>query len=161
MNKTIKLILVVLAAIVLGTIIAAALVIGGDEGESSTGQEQSVQETTQSAPAESVETTQSAPAESVENVDHSIGIDMRNFSFSVSEFNVSPGDIVQLNLTSTAGTHNFVIDEFNFLSSTINQGDEATAVFTVPEDAEPGQYEYYCDIGNHREQGMVGVITVE
>lgn len=26
---------------------------------------------------------------------------------------------------------------------------------------QPGTYEFWCSIGNHREQGMVGTITIE
>lgn len=36
-------------------------------------------------------------------------------------------------------------------------GDEAT----LEAELEPGEYEWYCPVGNHREQGMDGTLTVE
>jgi plastocyanin len=32
---------------------------------------------------------------------------------------------------------------------------------TVSADLKPGKYEFYCPVGNHRQQGMEGTLTVE
>lgn len=87
-------------------------------------------------------------------------IDMTNFTFSVEEMTASPGDTVTILLNTEEGFHDFVIDEFDVQSEAIEAGDQTELTFTIPEDAEPGDYEYYCSIGNHRAMGMVGVLTV-
>jgi plastocyanin len=32
---------------------------------------------------------------------------------------------------------------------------------SVTADLEPGEYEFYCPVGNHRAEGMEGTLTVE
>ncbi|HIA92179.1 TPA: hypothetical protein EYO12_03640 [Candidatus Saccharibacteria bacterium] len=89
-----------------------------------------------------------------------VDVDMSNFEFSTDLITASPGDTVTVNLINSGGTHDFVIDEFGVQSETINTGETTSVTFTVPADAE-GEYEYYCSIGNHREQGMVGTLVVQ
>ncbi len=40
----------------------------------------------------------------------------------------------------------------------ISPGDETTVTFTAP--MEPGEWPFYCSLGNHRELGMEGVFVV-
>jgi plastocyanin len=42
-------------------------------------------------------------------------------------------------------------------TETIQPGGSASVTFEL----EPGTYELYCPVGNHREQGMEGTLTVE
>ena len=37
---------------------------------------------------------------------------------------------------------------------------EKGGVSTVTADLEPGEYEYYCPVGNHEAEGMTGTLTV-
>lgn len=80
------------------------------------------------------------------------------FKFSQTEIKVKKGDTVKINFQSTKGTHDLVIDEFNVATKQVDPG-EVTSVEFVAE--KTGEFEYYCSIGNHRSQGMVGKLIVE
>lgn len=94
-----------------------------------------------------------------EEVDQELTIDMKNFKFSMSQISAAPGETITVNLTNSGGTHNFVIEELDVKSQTINSGETTSITFKVPEDAS-GDYAFFCDIGNHREMGMEGTLTV-
>ena len=55
-------------------------------------------------------------------------------------------------------THNFVIDELGIYSGVIPPGESKTITFMAEE---PGEYDFYCSVGNHRENGMEGVLIVK
>lgn len=84
-------------------------------------------------------------------------IDGTNFAYSIENMNVSRGDVVRIVLTSSEGMHDFVIDELGVASERIEVGGETIVQFTA---TEAGEFTYYCSVGNHREQGMVGTITI-
>jgi len=90
--------------------------------------------------------------------DVSFDIDMTNYEFSENEITVKQGDKVTINLSSSLGTHNFVIDELDVASLTINSGQETELTFTA---TTRGTFEYYCSVGDHRALGMVGTLIVE
>ncbi len=54
--------------------------------------------------------------------------------------------------------HNFNIDELKVQSPTVKAGETTSVEFTADQ---PGEYEYYCSIGQHRANGQVGKLTVE
>ncbi len=84
-------------------------------------------------------------------------VDGSNFKFSPNVLTVNEGDTVKIVFKNTQGFHDFVIDEFNVKSKTIqaNQTDELTFVAS-----KKGTFEFYCSVGNHRTMGMVGKLTV-
>jgi len=81
-----------------------------------------------------------------------------NFGYNLSEIHVKVGDTVTINLTSTGGFHDWVVDEFGAATARVNTG-ETTSVTFVADKA--GTYEYYCSVGSHRANGMVGTLIVE
>lgn len=82
-----------------------------------------------------------------------------NYEFSETEIHVKQGDTVTINLTSDEGLHDWMIDEFDAATEQVRPNDGVTSVtFTADE---VGEFEYYCSVGNHRELGMVGTLTVE
>ncbi len=92
----------------------------------------------------------------------SFDIDMSSFQFDPNIISASPGDTVTVNVTSVNGTHDFVIDELNVATEIVSTGDSSTVTFTIPENTAVGtSYEFYCSVGNHRAQGMVGTLVVE
>lgn|GEM_PF-1425636 len=87
-------------------------------------------------------------------------VNMFSYGFSLSTLNVSPGDSVTINLTNSGGFHDFVISELGVASAAINSGGTTSVSFTVPGSAAGSTYEYFCSIGSHRAQGMVGSLIV-
>ncbi len=86
-------------------------------------------------------------------------LDTKEFAFSVKEIKVKKGDSVTVTLTNSgAMPHNWVVDEFNANTQTITNGKTDSVTFTADK---VGTFEYYCSIGQHRANGMVGKLIVE
>ena len=51
------------------------------------------------------------------------------------------------------------MDELGIAEDLPTDGTNVTVM--IPEDAEPGEYEFYCSVPGHREGGMVGTLIVE
>lgn len=81
-----------------------------------------------------------------------------SLSFSQSEISLKPGDTITM---TNAGflQHDFTVDELGIHEVTAANGD--TVTITIPEDAQPGEYTFYCSVPGHREGGMVGTLTIE
>ncbi|AFZ48293.1 blue (type 1) copper domain protein [Cyanobacterium stanieri PCC 7202] len=72
---------------------------------------------------------------------------------------VSQGSTVEVTLCSAGGTHNWVVDDLGISTAEVSDdGDCDTIEFTADQ---VGEFEYYCSVGNHREEGMVGTLVVE
>lgn len=95
---------------------------------------------------------------SVEGAEKAFTVDAFNFGYSMDEIRVSEGDVVTITLTNSDGFHDFVVDEFDAASARIQAGDTTTVTFVADQ---AGTYEYYCSVGNHRDQGMIGTLVVE
>ncbi len=77
--------------------------------------------------------------------------------FSLAEMRVKKGDTVRVTVTNTAGTHDFVLDEFGVKKDTpLN---EPTVIEFVADKV--GTFEYYCSKYNHRQIGQKGNLIVE
>ena len=70
---------------------------------------------------------------------------------------VAPGATISLP-NSGASPHDFSIDK---LGITVAMPPGQTVQATIPADAAPGDYEFYCNIPGHKEAGMVGTLKVE
>lgn len=81
-----------------------------------------------------------------------------NYAYDLEDITVQEGDEVTINFRSNEGTHDFVIDELDVATDTITEGQETSVTFVADQ---TGTFEFYCSVGNHRAQGMVGTLTVE
>lgn len=81
-----------------------------------------------------------------------------SLSFSQSEISLKPGDTITM---TNAGflQHDFTVDELGIHEVTAANGD--TVTITIPDDAQAGEYTFYCSVPGHREGGMVGTLTIE
>lgn len=79
-------------------------------------------------------------------------------AFDVNNIVAQPGDTIILTNDGFA-QHDIVVDELGMDSGLANGGETVTV--TIPDDAEAGEYEFYCSVPGHREAGMVGTLTIE
>jgi len=77
--------------------------------------------------------------------------------FAPSTVTVSPGDTIQ-SINTGALEHDFVVDE---LGISVDLPSGQLVDIQIPEDAAPGEYEFYCSIPGYAPAGMVGTLIVE
>jgi plastocyanin len=118
---------------------------GADEGDK------------QTDPVEDEEAEGDAGAASGES-DAGIEIEaMDSMSFSESELSLAPGDSITM-VNSGFLEHDFTVDDLGIHEVTPANGD--TVTITIPEDAAPGDYEFYCSVPGHAQAGMKGTLTI-
>lgn len=85
-------------------------------------------------------------------------IEAQDIAFSTNQLTVKPGDTIEM---TNAGQleHDFVVDELGIKEVTPGNGD--TVTITIPADAKPGDFEFYCSVPGHKQAGMVGTLTIE
>lgn len=81
-----------------------------------------------------------------------------DFRFSEDEIMVNVGDTVKITLNAIDMPHDWVVDELDVRTDIAQPGETVTVEF-VAETA--GEYEYYCSVGQHRANGMVGTLIVK
>ena len=89
---------------------------------------------------------------------HVFEVEGTNFKFSDELITVGEGDTVTINFTSVEGFHDWVIDEFNAATERVSAGGTTSVTFVADQ---AGTFEFYCSVGSHRAQGMVGTLIVE
>lgn len=80
------------------------------------------------------------------------------FMFSPKEIRAKKGDTVKIVFVNKQGFHDWTIDGFNAKTKQIKAGETDEVTFVADK---AGTFEYYCSVGNHRQQGMVGKLVVE
>lgn len=81
-----------------------------------------------------------------------------NFYFVPNVIKVNKGDTVTVEFKNDGGMHDFVIDEFA-ARTTVIQTDGTDSVTFVADRA--GSFEFYCSVGQHRANGMKGMLIVQ
>lgn len=87
-------------------------------------------------------------------------LDSSEFKFDIKTITVKSGDTVKLTLTNSGKMpHDWVVDEFTGAKTKkITNGQTDTITFVADK---VGTYEYYCSVGQHRANGMVGKLIVQ
>lgn len=98
---------------------------------------------------------QNAGGDQAGAADH--GVTSTDNAFDTDAIEAKPGDTITLTNDGFA-QHNLVIDELGIGTDLLNNGQSMT--ITIPSDAAPGEYEFYCSVPGHKESGMVGTITI-
>lgn len=101
------------------------------------------------------------PSPSIEDDDSEVlvfEIEGENYSYSQDEIVVPVGSKVRIVFTSTNGFHDWKVDEFDVSTQTVSTGRTSTVEFVADT---AGEFEYYCSVGDHRANGMVGTLIVQ
>lgn len=87
-----------------------------------------------------------------------VTVEMVDIDFNPNETTIPANTDVTVRLPNLGETvHNFYIDALDIQTEDVEPGGETTVTIN----AEPGEFEYYCDIPGHRAAGMVGTLIVE
>ncbi len=111
-----------------------------------------------SLPTTTTEEKMEPPTETMKGEAKIFNVTAANFSFSVKEMKVKQGDTVKIVFENKEGFHDWVIDEFNARTQQLPAGKSETIEFVADKN---GTFEYYCSVGSHRANGMVGKLIVE
>lgn len=93
----------------------------------------------------------------VDVTDGKIAIEAGSFYYKPNLIRVKKGEKVKITLNSVSMMHDLVIDELGLKIPVTKSGNTAVAEFT-PEKA--GEFEFYCSVGQHRQNGQVGKLIV-
>jgi len=86
-------------------------------------------------------------------------VDASEFAFDLKTITVKKGDTVKITLTNSGNMpHDWVVDEFGAKTKQIKNGETDSITFVADQ---AGTFEYYCSVGSHRKNGMVGKLIVE
>ncbi|MFA5944762.1 MAG: cupredoxin domain-containing protein [Candidatus Thermoplasmatota archaeon] len=137
------------AGLLLGLVMIAGCSDSSDDGDSS------------SSSSSTSTTTGPAPAD-VGLAIASVGAYPVNPSFDPSTASVPAGAVVHVSFSNNDVLpiqHNIVVEGIpGAASDTIGSGDQSAFNFIAPDS--PGEFTFYCAIGDHRERGMEGTLTV-
>ena len=83
-----------------------------------------------------------------------------NFRFSPDTMTIKKGDTVKVIFSNTDASmpHDWVIDEFDTRTSILQPGESEIIEFVADK---AGTFEFYCSVGQHRANGMVGKLIVQ
>lgn len=87
-----------------------------------------------------------------------IEIEAGAFYYKPNVIKVKKGQKVQVVFKSVDMMHDFNVDALNIKSEVVKGGNSSTFEFTANE---VGTYEYYCSIGQHKQNGQIGTLVVE
>ena len=87
-----------------------------------------------------------------------INIEAGSFYYSQKEIRVKKGQTVKIVLTAKDMMHDFNIDELEVDGPIIKAGESTTIEFVADR---VGEFEYYCSVGQHRQNGQVGKLIIE
>lgn len=80
-----------------------------------------------------------------------------SFYFKPNVISVKKGDKVKVVINAVSMMHDFVIDELGVKANVVKSGGSTSVEFVADQ---VGSFEFYCSVGQHRTNGMVGTLTV-
>jgi plastocyanin len=148
------------AALAAAVLVACSAAHGSEfSGDGSEGQPPPVSQAVPSEQAAPPATSSSTLTPAPENEPQVIEALLSEYTISLSVLSVRPGRVRFVMQNVGARRHDLRVqgEDFDQKSAVLTPG--ASGVFDVTL-TEPGVYEVFCDIGNHRDQGMVTTLVV-
>lgn len=87
-----------------------------------------------------------------------INMEAGAFYFEPNMIKVKKGQTVRVVFNSVDMMHDFNIAELNVKSEIVKSGETSTIEFVADQ---VGSFEYFCSVGQHRQNGQVGTLVVE
>ncbi|HZB19527.1 MAG TPA: cupredoxin domain-containing protein, partial [Blastococcus sp.] len=143
------------AAVVLALALGLTACGGDDDGDAAAGGSTSSAADTSSSAAEAPSSSEQAPAAEGETVT----VNAIDFDFELSEDSYSAGTYTFEVTNTGAMPHNFAVErDGQRVAGTdiLQPGASATVEVTL----EAGEYVFYCEVGQHRANGMEVPVTV-
>lgn len=91
------------------------------------------------------------------SVAREIAITNKGMAFSLKDISVKKGERIKVTFKNGGGTHDWRLEGYNVGTEVLQNGASESVEFVADE---AGEFEYYCSVGNHREMGMWGTLTV-
>ncbi len=145
--------MIVVAIAVIAVIAAVAMFMKGGTSKSDEESVSPANQTTQSVD----ESTQGAVTNTNGNA-VIIKMEAGSFYFKPNVIRAKIGQTVRVELAAVSMQHDFVIDKLGVKSALVPSGQSTTVEFVADT---LGEFEFYCSVGNHRQQGMIGTLIVE
>jgi uncharacterized cupredoxin-like copper-binding protein len=141
--------------------LAALTACGGDDGGGDGGGTDAAATTSAAAPTSTAEATPAEPAPGSAEAPQSQTVTATEgeMYIELSQDEFGAGSYTFEVVNEGSATHDFVIErDGNDVAATdsIAPGDSTTLTY----DLEPGEYVFYCSVGNHRSMGMEVTVTV-
>jgi plastocyanin len=143
------------AALVLAAAVAALSACGGSDD----GGDDAAASSSSSAPASSSAAEDSGSSSAPAEQGGTLTVTGVDFSFEMDTTDLSAGEYEVTFANEGGATHNVVVEQDGEDvggSDTIGPGESTTFTITL----EPGEYVFYCGVGNHRAMGMETTVTV-
>jgi len=105
----------------------------------------------------STEPTTTIAPEVVDVENGEISIEAGSFYYKPNMIRIKKGEKVKLTLDSVSMMHDFVVDELGIKVPVTKSGESITVEITANK---VGEFEYYCSVGQHRQNGQVGKLIV-
>ena len=113
-----------------------------------------------STSAEAAGATQASTTGGAAGGGQTVDMTAADFKFDPSDPTVKSGDVTFKLTNDGQSPHSLEIEDVNGqdqeIEGDVSPGQSGTMTVNLP----PGKYEFYCPVGNHKEMGMEGEITV-
>ncbi len=88
-----------------------------------------------------------------------VKVSATDFAFAPKALSVKKGEKIKVVLTNDGKyPHDLVVDELSLKTKTISPGQTDTVELTA---SKSGTFAMYCSVGNHRQRGMEGTVSIQ
>lgn len=137
--------------------IGGAILVSNQNNTNTTTRQEDIMQPTTSTESSDAMTEPTGTSDAIMQA-RTINLEAGSFYYKPSEIRVKKGEKVTLIMKSMDMMHDFNIDELQVKIPVTKAGSSATVEFTADT---VGTFQYYCSVGQHRQNGQVGTLIVE